>query len=117
MEEENLDEFVRGRALLVPPGCLRRGYWFSLLRLRVGNLQAFATALEGVRVGVRLRLCGQGLRLALRASGARVHCRARLCAASFLWARFALASLWFWSSCSLPYVTSMVGPSLPLLLS
>ena len=71
----------------------------------------------GVRVGVRIRLCGQGLRLAFRASGSRVHCRARLCAASFLWARFALASLWFWSSCSLPYVTSMVGTSLPLQLS
>ena len=57
---------------------------------------------RGVRVGVRLHLCGQGLRLALRCSGARFHCRARLCAATSLWARIALASPWFWSSCSLP---------------
>ena len=56
----------------------------------------------GVRVGLRLHLCGQGLRLALRCSGARFHCRARLCAATSLWARIALASPWFWSSCSLP---------------
>ena len=47
-------------------------------------------------------VCGQGLRLALRCSGARVHCRALLCAAMPVWARIALASLWFWCSCSLP---------------
>ena len=61
---------------------------------------------RGVRVGVRLHLCGQGLRLSLRGSGARVHCRARWCAATSLWARIALVSPCFWCSCSLPYVTS-----------
>ena len=82
-------------------------FLLSLLRLRVGDLLASATALEecalvcgyisvgkdcawrsvvlvlvftAVRVCVRLRLCGQGLRLSLRVSGARVHCRARWCA-------------------------------------
>ena len=39
-------------------------------------------------------VCGQGLRFAPRGSGARVHCRALLCAAMPVWASIALASLW-----------------------
>ena len=35
-------------------------------------------------------------------SGARVHCRARSCADTRIWARIALVSSWFWCPCSLP---------------
>ena len=55
-----------------------------------------------VCVGVRIRLFGQGLCLSLRGSGARVYCRARLCADTSMWARIVFVPPWFWCSCSLP---------------
>ena len=56
-----------------------------------------ALVFTAVRFCVRLCLCGQGLRLPLCGSGARVHCRARRCTDPSIWARVA-CSPWFWCS-------------------
>ena len=57
-----------------------------------------------VRVCVRIRPCGQALSLSLRGFGARVYCRARLCADTSMWASIGIVLVppWFWCSCSLP---------------
>ena len=64
-------------------------------------------------------VCGHGLRLPLRGSGARVPCRARRCTGTSIWARIS-CSPWFWCSgvCALRcrLVVKVVLPMLLLTL-